>query len=101
MLVAVSDQCLGNLRSLAIDHLYNNNILACVKPVGSDEWGNGLYAIVFKWDDQEKWFGDQSDNTCFVWTSLEDAKTDLDSYVLPNMGFSIQRNQVKQFLMNL
>lgn len=95
--ISVEESRLNELHDTAIAYLDQNNITVDISPLEL-KTGDRFFGIRFCSDKGEEWLSDEVDvDELLVWDDYTDALRELDEYVLPNIGYRIERQNIRTF----
>ena len=101
--LAITQEALKRYRILAYEHFKNKNITVHVIQLVDESFGVRIMS-----DSQEKWFGtnneynsQESADQIIGWKEKNEAYTELENKILPNIGYEVHQVCMKLFHQNM
>lgn len=96
--LTVSSESIRQYKEIAYRHLQDQNSAFHVAVAGVDEEGNEIFGIVLVSNDGEKnWYDPEGLDTLMGWDAEEDAYTELEDKVLPQIGYALFQKDLELF----
>lgn len=94
----ISSDSLRHYREIAYKHLHESSSAVGVALAGLDEGGNRIFGIRLVSNDGEEWYDSKGEEHVIVgWDDEKDAIIELETKVLPQLGYAIHQKDLQQF----
>lgn len=96
--LTVSPESIRHYKEIAYKHLREHNSTVDVVFAGLDGEGNKIFGIRRVSDNGEEWYDPEDGlHTLLGWGDEQDANSELENKVLPQMGYAIFQETLQQF----